>query len=663
MEELIVNNNVDQKFLKREIEVLRKHKDKFIALMKEGKQLPNTFNSHLLYAIGLTKEKPKGEPRTIECFGELPDIDIDFQDDKRDMVFEYAQNKYGLNKTSKLGVVSRYKPRAILVEMTKVLGLKPWDVEELKEEFPEQDPSGKITFEYVFGEKIGQQYLEKYPGIRYCQPIEKHARHFGQHAAALILSDKNLTNYTSIDHVVEGCQIDKHDAEYLNLLKVDCLSLRTLTIIQKCLEEIGKDRQWLLDLPLNDKKAFDIINKKKYHGIFQFEGDALISVAKDLQVEEFNDLVAITSLARPGTLINGEASRYVEQKNSGKIEYQHPILEKYLKETHGIIVYQEQIMKIVKEVGNFSWEETSMIRKAVGKSKGKNFIDKMKPIFLKGCSENGVDEKSAQNIWSSILAMGSYTFNKSHAVAYAMLSYWCMVLKTYYPMEFALATLKDAKSDDQVIKILRELVKDGFEYKVFDPELSEVEWSIKDNVLVGGFTNIKGVGETKAKIFVRKRKTGEKLTAVQKRLLHDAETPFDNLYEFKENFGIFFKNWQKYCLSKPVLIQDIEEGDEARFICKSIKIKQKNINDQYQLEKRNGEVIEKGCLKFVDITLGDDTDTIKCRVSRENFERIGKQLLKDKLGSYYIVMGRCCDGFKFFFINEIKKVEKDDFIC
>lgn len=631
--------------------------------MLVGPARGSSAGSLVCYLLSITEVDPLKHGLLFERFldsnkQELPDIDIDFQDDKRDLVFEYAKNKYGAEKTAKLGVVSRYKPRAIIVELSKVLDLKPWDVAPLREIFPEADPTGKYTFDYVFeNEKTAQDFLEIQPAFDNCKAIENHARHFGQHAAGLILSKDNLSNYTPIDYSTEGCQIDKHDAEEVNLLKVDILGLRTLTIIQNCLDEIGKDRQWLLDLPLDDKKAFDIINKKKYHGIFQFEGSALISVARNLHVEEFNDLVAITSLARPGTLINGEANRYVYNKNKGETQYQHPILEKYLKETHGIIVYQEQIMKIVREVGNFSWADTSKIRKAIGKSKGAAYIDQMKPLFLKGCQENNVDQESAEAIWQSILAMGSYTFNKSHAVAYAMLSYWCMILKAYYPMQFALATLKDAKDDTQVIKILRELVKDGFEYKVFDQELSEVDWCIKDNVLIGGFTNIKGIAQKKAEIFVRKRQTGEKLTAVQKRLLHDAETPYDYLFEFREKFENFYTNWQTFCKEKPVLIQDIEEGDQnIRFLCKSIKVMKKDINSPYQLEKRNGKRIEEGNLNFVDLIVGDDTDEIKCRIAREDFETMGKQILKDKLGSFYILKASCCSSFKFLFINDIKKI-------
>lgn len=630
--------------------------------MLVGPARGSSAGSLVCYLLGITEVDPIKFDLLFARFldpnrTELPDIDIDFQDTKRDLIFEYLKEKYGEQCVAKLGVISQYKPRSVLTEMAKIIGIAQYQIEDLKQAVPETDAGdSRNMLEKTFIEtNIGKDFINKYPSLIHAKDIEGHARHHGQHAAAILVSKKPLTNYASIDYINHNCQLDKFDAEDVNLLKIDCLSLRTLTVIKNCLDEIGKDREWLLNYPLDDQKAFDIVNNKKYHGIFQFEGGALISVAKQMNITEFNDLVAITSLARPGTLINGEANRYARNKNEGVVEYAHPILEPILKETHGIIVYQEQVMKIVREVGNFSWEETSKIRKAIGKSMGSDYINKMKHLFIQGCQANNVDEFSAEKIWQNILDMGSYTFNKSHAVAYAMLSYWCMILKAYHPLEFALATLKDSKDDDQTIFVLRELVKEGFEYKVFDKDLSEIDWSIKDGKLIGGFINIKGVAEKKATKLIEKRKTGKAFTAVESRLMYDGETPFDSLFEFKDKFSGFYDNWSVFFKEKYTYLKDIEGGQEVRFLAKSALVKQKDINDPYQLEKRDGRRIETGCQKFVDITFVDDTDSVKCRISRENYEAFGADILKDKVGTHYLAYGKCCDGFKFVFINEIRK--------
>ncbi len=653
---------IDEKILKKELQASIAYKHLFLQLMSSNSKIPNPYNSSILYAIGVTDDLPDYQ-KTLPFYldKDLPDCDLDFQDDKRDMLLDYLKTKYGNDCVAKLGVISKYKPRSILTEISKIVGLKPWEIEPFKDSIVELDAGDDRTqLETAFASDIGKQFLEKYPALIHSQYIEGHARHYGQHAAAIVVSHKPLENYCSLDHSVDGCQLDKYDAETVNLLKVDCLSLRTLTVIQNCLDTIGKDRNWLLSYPLDDKKVFDIINNRKFHGIFQFEGGALISVSKQIEIKEFNDMAAITSLARPGTLINGEANRYVKNKNSGRVIYQHPILEPILKETYGVIVYQEQVMQIVKQIGNFSWEDTSKIRKAIGKSMGGDYINKMKPLFIKGCEENNVDEDSANAIWKNILDMGSYTFNKSHAVAYSMLSYWCMLLKAYHPLEFALATLRNAKDEDQVIQILRELVKEGFEYKTFDRELSEVDWSIKEGKLIGGFQNIKGVGEKKAQKYVDKRLSGKALTAVENKVLFNAETPYDSLFEFKEKWKGFYDNWELFLKEKPLLLKDIENGDEVRFLAKSIDVKQKDINDPYQLEKRAGKRIENGCLKFVDILFADDTDTLKCRIDRDLFAAYGASVMNDKVGTYYLVIGKCCSSFKFVFISQIKKITLTD---
>lgn len=674
----LLNNPEYYARFKREIDVIeqKKFSDYFLIVydlinyakqhMLVGPGRGSSAGSLICYLIGITDVDPLKHGLLFFRFlsidsNQLPDIDIDFQDDKREMVFEYLQKKYGVDYVSKLGVISFYKAKMILNETAKILDIKPWVLDPLKESIIETDagddrPVLKETFEET---KIGQEFAAKYPSLTFSQNIENHARHFGKHAAGIVLSKELLTNYCTIDYSVDGCQLDKRDAEVLNLLKIDCLGLRTLSIIQKCLDVIGKDRQWLLDYPLDDQNAFNIINNGRYYGVFQFEGSALISVAKDIHIEKFEDLSAITSLARPGTLSNGEAKRYAEIKNSGKIYYHHPMLEPILKETYGVIVYQEQVMEIVRKLGNFSWEDTTKIRKAIGKSMGSDYINKMKPLFVEGCKNNKIEDKAAEVIWDNILAMGSYTFNKSHAVAYSLLSYWCMILKAYFPLEFALATLQDAKDDQQVIFVLRELVKEGFKYKIFDKELSEIDWSIKDGVLIGGFTNIKGIGISKAQKLIEKRKKGLELTAVESRLLHDAVTPFDSIYEFRDKFEDYYKNWEKYFSQQPTYIADIQPNSFVKFLGKSVKVIQKDINDSYFLEKRNGVIIEEGQMKMLDIHFVDDTDMIKCRISKENYEKLkAEEILNDhKLGSFYMVSGMVCKDFKFLFIDNIKKIK------
>jgi DNA polymerase-3 subunit alpha len=656
MENLIIRTDkTDKEVLKREINTLKTKEPIFKSLIKAKKKYQNTFNSHLLYAIGLTDDPPENNnPKTIFYSDDLPDIDIDFQDDKRELAFDYLKEKYGASNVAKLGTLSLYKPKNTLNEVAKVLDIS---VESLKQEIPETDAGDKrLLLPLLLDEtEVGQEFQKDCPEISISKEIEGHCRHNGVHAAAALVSSHNIYDYCTYDAQNDIVQIDKNGAERLNLLKIDCLGLSCLTIINNCLNLIGKDRDWLLNYSLDDKKAFEVLNKQKPAGIFQFEGRSLRNLSRNVHIDCFNDAVALTSLARPATLVNGEAERYIKNKQKGEITYQHELLEPYLKETYGVIVYQEQVMQIVKELGDFTWEETSFVRKAIGKSKGSEYIDKMKEKFVNSLITKGVESLTAYAIWKNITDMGAYAFNKSHAVAYTLLSYQCMVLKAYHPLEFALSCLlKNSDDKDKTKILLKELVNEGYVYKAYDPELSDVDWTIQDGVLIGGFKNIDGIGKIKAREIVKNRKNGE-LTSVQSRSIYKAKTAYDVIFDCQFHFKHLYDNWREHFKEKPVYLIDIkEENRSVKFVAKLIKIKIKDVNSKEELEKRNGEKITKGCLKKASLIFQDDTDEVRAMISRDLFEKYEKCL---ELDAYYKVSGNSWEHFRFVFIDGIKKLD------
>lgn len=638
--------------------------------MLVGPARGSSAGSLVCYWLGITDIDPIQHGLIFERFidvnrADLPDIDIDFQDTKREMLLDYLKNKYGKDCVAKLGTISEYKPKSILVELGKVLDIPQWEMKDLKDVIIERsggDSRASNCLEDTFNEMdIGREFIKKYPKLIYSQEIEGHARHYGQHAAAIVVADKTLDHYCALDHSVDGCQLNKIDAESVNLLKMDCLGLRTLSVIQDCLDLIGKDREWLVNYPLDDKKAYDVINSKKFYGIFQFEGNALISVAKQIEIKTFEDISAITALARPGPLVSGGTNTYVKANRDNKPQFL-PHCEEYTKETFGVIVYQEQVMQIVRNIGNFSWKDTSTIRKAMSKSLGEEFIQGMTDKFVAGAKENGIDEETALIIWKSVYSMGSWAFNKSHSIAYGMISYWCMVLKAHNPLEFSLATLQNAKDEEQVLQILKELVNEGYEYKPFDAELSEIDWSIKDGKLIGGFKNIKGIGTKKAEKLVEKRNSGKEMTVAEKKSLFNAETPYDDLFEFKSHFSDFYDNWELFMKQKPMLIKDIEEkAQEVRFLCKTIGLNPRDYNEAILVKKRGGKVAKDGNLKFLDLKLADDTAIINARINREVYQKFGHDMVnRDKLGDHYLVCGRSLNGFRYVIINNIKKITEQE---
>ena len=225
-----------------------------------------------------------------------------------------------------------------------------------------------------------------------------------------------------------------------------------------------------------------------------------------MKVYKFEEIAALTALGRPGPLVSGGTTQYISRHTGAKpVEYLHPIVKDITEITYGIVVYQEQVMEIGRHVGKLSWEDISQLRKAMSKSLGQEFFDQYWERFKIGAKENGLEEADAKRIWDNINTMGSWAFNRSHAISYGLLSYWCCVLKSKFPLEFAAACLRNVRDETQGIKLLRELVKEGFEYRPFDKFLSQLNWSVQDGKLIGGLTNIKGVGLKVAEDIINRR--------------------------------------------------------------------------------------------------------------------------------------------------------------
>lgn len=595
---------------------------------------------------------------------DYPDIDIDFPDHKRELVFDYLKKKYGSDCVARLGTVSKFKAKSTIDEVCRALNIPKWEMADLKGAIIERsggDSRAEFcimdTFEQL---EVGKTTLAKYPELEISSTIEGHSRHTGQHAAGMLVTNDPVFNYCSVDEQTGAAMIDKYDAEDLNLLKIDALGLRTLTVIEDVLEQVNLSYDDMLNWPMDDKEAFKVINDEKFTGIFQFEGYALQSLCKQIEIVEFEDMVSITALARPGPLNSGGATEFLK-RHSGHtpVAYLHELAEEITKVTYGVIVYQEQVMQIVRTIGKFSWEETSSIRKAMSKSLGEEYFDKQWQQFKKGASENGIDEEKAQEIWSKINTMGSWAFNRSHAVAYGLISYWCAALKAKWPLEFAAACLRHAKDEDQSIKILRELSNEGYEYEAFNKELSIENWSVQNGKLIGGLIGVKGIGPKMSADIMARRKEGRPLTPRHHKLMDFPVTPYDTVFECKERWGHLFENPQEYdILSKLTKLEDITDKKD-RLVVFIAKLAEKNLRDHNELqnrEKRGGTEM-KGQTLFLNMTLEDDTDPIIATITRFDYLKWGLPIIEEgKIGDWYIWKGRIRKGFRKVYIKRWKKL-------
>ena len=641
--------------------------------MLVGPSRGSSAGSLVCYLLDITEVDPIKHELLFERFidvnrHDLPDIDIDFPDKKRSEVFEYLVRKYGRNKVRTLGTVSKLKPKSAIGDFAQGLGIPKYETEAVKGAIIERssgDARAAMRIDDTFDTTDpGKEFIEKYPAMRLVGAIEGHAAHAGKHAAGIIIATESLYNYGGINTRDDVMMMDKRDAEHIGLLKIDCLGLRTLSILEDTVSQIPSiTRKDIYNLPLDDEKAFKIFNDMRLNGIFQFEGYALQSLTRQMGVHSFDDIVAITALARPGALNSGGASRFVKY-HTGQDEprFYGEVHRTLTESTHGVTVYQEQMMEIARQIGRFSWADVQTLRRASSKSLGDEFFGKFKDQFLNGANQSGLSLEQAEEVWNDISHSGSWSFNKSHAVSYAMISYWTAYFKAHYPLEFAIASLNNARDDDHAIKLLRDMIKhEGMEYLPVDPEKSGKYWEVIDGKLVGGLVNMKGIGEKKAADFIAMRSGKKRPTPSFWKKMEQPETNFDVLFPTAHYWGPLFNDPRTYGLHKPpVHIETIDEPGEYLFVGCLVDRNLRDLNEYTFLKDRDGELIEVDNL-YLNMIVEDDTDSIICTINRWRFEELGGKVIAEtgKIGEdWYLIKGKVQGAWRKITINSITNLNE-----
>lgn len=668
-----LNNPVYRDRLKRELDMIseKDFADYFFVIadmlqyakkhMLVGPARGSSCGSLVCYLLSITEIDPIKFDLLFERFidvnrKDLPDIDIDFADDRREMVFEYVRQKYGEDCVARLGTVMRYKAKSAIDAVAISLQIPVAETENLKGAIIDRS-TGDARAQFCIMDTfqtldIGKQMLAKYPHLAISAEIEAHAKTSGQHAAGIVITQEAISHFCARNEQNGTVMVDKYDAEKINLLKIDALGLRTLSVIQDCLDQIGESREWLMQLPLDDQESFDVINNRRFAGIFQFEGYASQSLCQQMQIDNFEDIASLGALARPGPITSGGANEFVKRRTGQEsVKYLHPLCKECTEVSYGIVIYQEQVMQIGRAVGKLSWEDVSALRKAMSKSLGKEFFDQYWDKFKQGAAEQGISEEAARLVWDNINTMGSWSFNRSHAVAYGMVTYWCMYLKAHYPLQWATACLRNARSEEQCINLLRELDTEGFEYVDFDKELSEINWSVKKGKLIGGLLNVKGIGEKKAAEIMARRHDGRGLTLSMIKMLDNAKTPFhhDLVFERRTRFQDFIANPAAYNVtSKLWALSDITADMEGTFVFlgKIEKISLRDLNEPIHVEKRGGTYMT-GQTQYLILTVSDNTSNILASIGKQDYLRIGKPIVEaGEIGKWYLWKGYMPKGFR-----------------
>lgn len=676
-------NEVYESRLMRELELIRskKYESYFLMVadmvryakqhMLVGPSRGSAAGSLVCYLTRITEIDPLPAELIFERFidvtrNDLPDIDLDFPDNKRELVIKYLREKYGSANVAHIGNINRFKPKSALGTVGKRLGIPPWEFDGVKDSIFERS-SGDSRANFSLLDTLeqtdpGRKLLEKFPAVKLAADIEAHASHAGVHAAGIIVCNDSVENYCTIS--ADGvAQVDKKSAEKLNLLKIDILGLRTLGV----LEDSGVKLDWY-NLPLKDAATFKVLNDGRFAGIFQFEGLSLQSVAGQMTIDSVDDIGDVTALARPGPMASGGATQYLVRR-AGKEQFRtpHPLMDKYVKDTFGVVVYQEQVIQICREIGKLNWEDTTSIRKAMSGRLGVEFFNKFQSVFVKGAAEEGIDETAAIEIWSQINTMGSWAFNLAHSYSYAVVSYWTAYLKAHHLLEFAAATLRNAKDDDSAIKLLRELTREGVGYVPFDPELSEVNWSVKNGQLCGGFVALKGVGESKARALITERDANAgRLSDAKRAELLALENSFADPFPTRSRFAAWYENPEAMGVragTAVVHVEDIKGEGEFVYIGRLVGKDLRDHNEDIRVKRRNGKRW-RGPTLFLDLDIEDDTGKVLTRIERYDFEEIGRPIWENaQPGTWWLVRaerklwGRPDGGFRMTYVKRIKQLE------
>ncbi|WP_100012088.1 DNA polymerase III subunit alpha [Lentibacillus sediminis] len=484
--------------------------------------------SLVAYVLGITDVDPLKYDLLFERFLNperltMPDIDIDFSDARRDEVIEYVREKYGKEHVAQIITFGTFAARSLIRELSKMMEIDQRDVNFIIRQIPPQ--SGKSIGQIVRQSKDLTEYIKQSDKLKglfsVAARLEGIPRHISTHAAGVVISEQPLTEVVPLTvgaNQTSLTQYPMNELEEIGLLKMDFLGLRNLTLMENILKSInfsGREQLELTDIPENDSDTFALLQTGKTNGIFQLESQGMKQVLTGLKPTSFEDIIAVNALYRPGPM--EFIPTYIQRKfGKEKVTYPHPDLEPILARTYGVLVYQEQIMQIAHQIAGFSLGQADILRRATSKKKQAE-MDEQKEAFIQGCRENGYREAVAEEIFDWIVRFSNYGFNRSHAVAYSMISYQLSYLKAHYPANFFAALMSSiANQQEKVAAYIKEIKEMDIPLRSPSINKSFGRFSVEGSTIRMGLLAIKGIGGQVIREIIRVRKNG----------------PFKDLFDF-----------------------------------------------------------------------------------------------------------------------------------
>ena len=498
--------------------------------------------SLVAYALNITDLDPIHYDLLFERFlnperVSMPDFDIDFCIEGRDRVIDYVAQTYGREAVSQIITFGTMAAKAVVRDVARVQSKSYFLANKISKLIPktpgitlsqalEQEPQLKD----LISNPDNMDYEDAIEIWEMAIKLEGVCRNVGKHAGGVLIAPHKITDFSAIYCDDEGhrvSQFDKDDVEAVGLVKFDFLGLRNLTVINAAVENInlrrareGKDALVLEDLPLDDKKAYKLLQEAKTTAVFQLESMGMKKYLSKLQPTNIEDVIAMCALYRPGPLDAGMVEMYIDRKHGREeVIYDHPNLEPILENTNGVIVYQEQVMQISQVMAGYSLGGADMLRRAMGKKKPEEMA-KQRDIFVAGATAQGIDEATSGGVFDLMEKFAGYGFNRSHSAAYGVLAYQTAYLKQYYPAEFMAAVLtSDMNNTDNVVFFINDC-RENFGLTVVNPSVNRSEWHFVADTptnIIYGLGAIKGVGEGAVESIVEARRR---------------EGPFKDLYDF-----------------------------------------------------------------------------------------------------------------------------------
>ncbi len=583
------------------------------------------------YALRITEVDPLEYNLMFERFlnpsrVSMPDIDIDIQDTRRDEVIEYCVRKYGREKVANIVTFGKMAARNAVRDVARVLEVPYAEADRLAKMLPLPVQGRHIPLKKSL--ESDQQLKAEYKTNETAKKVfdlamqlEGTIRSHGVHAAGVVIAPDYIVNFTPLEMAQKGViatQYSMGPIDELGLLKIDFLGLSNLTTIrnaQRIIRRVYKDSINIDELPNDDKQTFDLLRRADTVGVFQMESAGMKRYLKELKPTIFTDIIAMNALYRPGPL--SEIPRFIEGKNHPKsIKYLHQSLEPILKDTYGVMVYQEQIIQLLQRVAGYSAGEADLVRKAIGKKK-RDILQGEEPKFIDGSLRQGLTEKQAKELWSQIQPFADYSFPKAHATCYAQISYWTAYLKAHYPDAFMAALMTtDYDNIDRLAIEIAECRHIGIEVLAPDINESFVEFGIvpKKNQIRFGFKAIKNVGAAAAEAIVEAR----------------GENPFTSLEDYLTRVNARIVN-------KKALESLIKTGAFDRFYERSVLLK--NIDLLIAYAAKHQKVVESKQLNLFNENDSTDSNLISAKLDLDtnNNKQTDKQYLnweRELLGIY-----------------------------